>query len=713
MTLPASGPLSLNDIQGEFGGTNPIGMNEYYAGGGLVPPGTTGTYGAVPSSGALSVQNFYGTSAVIPVYIEEVFSTFLYTGSGGTRTITNGINLSGNGGLVWAKPRDAAFSHCWIDTARGTGKIIYSDASAAQATDNNALTAFNANGYSMGGSGQTNSSGTTYASWTFRKQPKFFDVVTYAGNGATSRSISHSLGSKPGCIFIKATNDAPTAWVSVNRDSAGVESNRCLNGTLGTVFSPVTNNNSYCNLGNASTFNVTSNFDGYEPQDGVGRMSANQSGVNYVAYVFAHNAGGFGLTGTDNVISCGDYTVSGNVATVTLGYEPQWTLTKRTNGTDEWRLIDVMRGSPTQNGQNRQLYANLSDAEGGGTAGPHPTATGFTVQGVADGTYIYIAIRRGPMKVPTTGTSVFQPVAYTGTGSTQSITGASFPPSLVIGITRNSGIGYGSSPAFIDSLRGVGPGGQTRQLFSSSTSSELTTTEVTARTMTGITLGSAAAGNWNFSGSTYVAEMFQRAPGFFDEVCYTGNGPGTQVVNHNLTVVPELVINKVRSTTSGWTVFQGSTTALTGFLRLNDVNGQGGDTLNVSATTITVDSTIGFGMNTSGATYVTYLFATCPGVSKVGRYTGTGTTQVINCGFSAGSRFVMIKRFNSTGPWYVWDSARGIVAGNDPYLLMNSENAEVTGTDYVDTAATGFEISSTAPAEINASGSTFIFLAIA
>jgi hypothetical protein len=359
MTLPASGPLSLNDIQGEFGGTNPIGMNEYYAGGGLVPPGTTGTYGAVPSSGALSVQNFYGTSAVIPVYIEEVFSTFLYTGSGGTRTITNGINLSGNGGLVWAKPRDAAFSHCWIDTARGTGKIIYSDASAAQATDNNALTAFNANGYSMGGSGQTNSSGTTYASWTFRKQPKFFDVVTYAGNGATSRSISHSLGSKPGCIFIKATNDAPTAWVSVNRDSAGVESNRCLNGTLGTVFSPVTNNNSYCNLGNASTFNVTSNFDGYEPQDGVGRMSANQSGVNYVAYVFAHNAGGFGLTGTDNVISCGDYTVSGNVATVTLGYEPQWTLTKRTNGTDEWRLIDVMRGSPTQNGQKSSALCKL------------------------------------------------------------------------------------------------------------------------------------------------------------------------------------------------------------------------------------------------------------------------------------------------------------------------------------------------------------------
>jgi len=76
-------------------------------------------------------------------------------------------------------------------------------------------------------------------------------------------------------------------------------------------------------------------------------------------------------------------------------------------------------------------------------------------------------------------------------------------------------------------------------------------------------------------------------------------------------------------------------------------------------------------------------------------------------------RFVLIKRTDSTGDWYVWDSARGIVAGNDPYLLLNSTAAEVTSTDYIDTASTGFEISSTAPAAINANGGSFIFLAIA
>ena len=62
MTLPTSGALSLSDIQGEFGGSNPISLSEYYAGGGLVPAGTTGTNGAVPSSGAISIANFYGTS---------------------------------------------------------------------------------------------------------------------------------------------------------------------------------------------------------------------------------------------------------------------------------------------------------------------------------------------------------------------------------------------------------------------------------------------------------------------------------------------------------------------------------------------------------------------------------------------------------------------------------------------------------------------------
>ena len=86
---------------------------------------------------------------------------------------------------------------------------------------------------------------------------------------------------------------------------------------------------------------------------------------------------------------------------------------------------------------------------------------------------------------------------------------------------------------------------------------------------------------------------------------------------------------------------------------------------------------------------------------------------IIDCGLTGGARFVLIKKTSGTGSWYVWDSARGIVSGNDPYLLLNSTAAEVTNTDYIDTYSAGFEISSTAPSEINENGGSFIFLAIA
>ena len=61
----------------------------------------------------------------------------------------------------------------------------------------------------------------------------------------------------------------------------------------------------------------------------------------------------------------------------------------------------------------------------------------------------------------------------------------------------------------------------------------------------------------------------------------------------------------------------------------------------------------------------------------------------------------MIKRTDATGDWYLYDSARGISAGNDPYLIWNTTASEVTSTDYIDPLPAGFELSSTAPAGLN------------
>ncbi len=229
------------------------------------------------------------------------------------------------------------------------------------------------------------------------------------------------------------------------------------------------------------------------------------------------------------------------------------------------------------------------------------------------------------------------------------------------------------------------------------------------------------ASNTSFTGpglglsGTIGYEAFRRAPGFFDVVAYTGTGVA-RTVSHNLGVVPELMIVKIRNDAYQWLV-NSQSIAADSILVLNGTSAEltsNPTAFNGTRPTASVFS-VGTAVTSNGSakTYIAYLFASCPGVSKVGSYTGTGTTLNIDCGFTAGARFVLIKRTDSTGSWYVWDTARGIVSGNDPYLLLNSTAAEVTNTDYIDPLSSGFQISSTAPAEINANGGSYIYLSVA
>ena len=628
-----------------------------------------------------------------PTYIEDVFSTYLYTGNGSTQTITNGIDLAGKGGLYWWKVRNIADQNYLVDTARGATKWLISNNTGAEQTVTTSGLALNSNGVSFNNNWQEmNLSGNTYASWTFRKQPKFFDVVTYTGDGTNNRIVNHSLGSVPGCIIIKSMGTV-TNWMVYHR-SLATNYLLTLNSTAAAAdYSTVTIHDA-----TSTTFQV----DNYS--------MLNASGVQYVAYIFAHNAGGFGLTGTDNVISCGSFTTDASAnASVTLGYEPQFVLYKRSSGASNWFILDNMRGW-SQTGYN-DLKANLADAENSvsGVYG-YPTATGFDFVNSGSlsvsSTYIYIAVRRGPMKVPTDATKVFSPLL-----SISGVQSTGFPVDLQIANWR-TGTNALLKNDVSDRLRGLSSTSTSINISLLTNSTGIEGSGVSSGTLfnnTSYTVDS------NFVGSSNIFWNFQRAPGFFDEVCYTGTGNSGTAYNHNLGVTPELIIVKCRSTTgTNWPVYVSGVTGFTNWLPLNLTNALVPSTnqyQGTSTTTFTVgnDSQI----NGSGRTYVAYLFASCPGVSKIGSYTGTGAAQTINCGFAAGARFVLIKRTDSTGDWYVWDTARGIVSGNDPYLLMNSTAAEVTTTDYIDPVSSGFEISSTAPAAINASGGSYIYLAIA
>jgi hypothetical protein len=639
--------------------------------------------------------------AVEPAYIEDVFSTYLYTGNGSTQTITNGIDLSTKGGLVWMKGRSGATDHALYDTTRGVTKDLVSNSTAAETTQSTGLTAFNTTGFAISSLAKINTNTATYVSWTFRKQPKFFDIQVFNGSSTGFVTVNHNLGSTPGFIVYKRIAGTPTTnnWIAYHRSLA-------------------TNDDIYLNLtsakvgGQGSISDVTSTSARFYDSGG---SASNQ----YVAYLFAHNAGGFGLSGTDNVISCGSFTTDGSGnATVNLGYEPQWILTKTSSVVNDWELQDSMRGLSYSN--NGHLQPNTSAVENPNYVGYTATATGFNaVSRVTSATYIYIAIRRGPMKVPTSGTSVYQTAVYTGNNSAQT----TVSPGIVFDLEFSKGRSGTYSPngfRWIDRLRGL----DCRVLSSSDTSVESNEPDqVAALGQTSITYG---AGEVIFNGAStnYINYFLQRAPGFFDVVCYTGTGSAT-TFNHNLGVAPELVIVKWRAGATGenWAVMctAASSSPDRRFLYL-DLNAAGGGLngkfADSSGTPVLPTATqvyIGTNdiVNKSAATYVAYLFATCAGVSKVGSYTGSGTTKQIDCGFTGGARFVLIKRTDSTGDWYVWDTARGIVSGNDPYLLLNSTAAEVTSTDYIDTYSAGFEISSTSPAAINASGGTFIFLAIA
>jgi len=632
-------------------------------------------------------QGIWPTAGNVPAYIEDVFSTYLYTGNGSTQTITNGIDLSTKGGLVWSKDRTGTNRHRLYDTVRGGNKSLATDGTEAQDTWTAPyIMTFNSNGYETGL--LNNESGPNYASWTFRKQPKFFDVVTYTGNGST-QTINHNLGSVPGCIIVKNVSNTSN-WPVYHRGYSSLGGSgdiiQILNNTNAAFFSTAFNN----------TLPTSTNF-----QVGLasGTNNTNVNGDTYVAYLFAHNAGGFGLTGTDNVISCGSYTGSGSVDTVTLGYEPQWILMKGTNAPGlPWLMFDNMRGLSYTN--NAQLDPSTSAAESSTSAYVRPTATGFTVQPGFYGTgasVIYIAIRRGPMKVPTSGTNVFSPVAQTKSSFPSTVT-AGFPVDLTIEANRASD---GLNSTAIDRLRGGSVASIT-----SGTAAEYGSA------------GCSFASNTVFSdgwlnNTSNIYWMFRRAPSFFDEVCYTGTGTATTVA-HNLGVVPELMIVKSRSAAGNqWAVYaapSGNTNVI--YLNKTDATSSNQYVWNNTTPTSTVFTvSIAGAVNTSAATYVAYLFATCAGVSKVGSYTGNGSTQTINCGFTGGARFVLIKRTDSTGDWYVWDTARGMVAGTDPNLQLNTTNAE-TNTNSIYTTTGGFQIVSTA-AGINASGGTYIYLAIA
>jgi hypothetical protein len=301
------------------------------------------------------------------------------------------------------------------------------------------------------------------------------------------------------------------------------------------------------------------------------------------------------------------------------------------------------------------------------------------------------------MKVPTDATKVFKPVAQNGGPSNPIVT------NFVVDMSMAAIRGSVSDRYVGDRLRGSKP----------ILAPNLTDAEYNDGTAYfNFNVSNTGIVDNLFGGNPSVWWNFQRAPGFFDEVCYTDDGT-FQNIKHNLGVAPELIF--VKSRTSGsWNTYCASfPNPATNYKPLNtDYASTFSDCWGtMTSTTFSIHNIAYAG----GTPAVAYLFATCAGVSKVGSYTGNGSTQTINCGFTSGARFVLITKSTplSTGDWYVYDTARGMTTLTDPYLLLNSTAAETATLGSVTTVSTGFALNSTILAAININAETYIFLAIA
>ena len=316
----------------------------------------------------------------------------------------------------------------------------------------------------------------------------------------------------------------------------------------------------------------------------------------------------------------------------------------------------------------------------------------------------------------------FNPVLYSGNGSSQSVTGVGFQPDFVWVKERSSTSGN----VLFDAIRGV-----TKYLESNVTAAEGTdASTLTAFNSDGFSVGSSGAMNqssqtyvgWNWkangSGSTntsgsITSTVSANTTSGFSVVTYTGTG-SLATVGHGLGVAPKMFIVKRRDTTSNWLVYN-STIGATNYLYLNatDASAAWSGFWGNTAPTSTVFTVNNDGaVNSSGNTFVAYCFAEVAGYSKFGSYTGNGSTDGPFVFTGMRPAYLMVKRTDTTSNWVVMDTARDTYNAAGLLLRPNLSDAESDDRPSMDFLSNGFKWRATTAA-FNASGGTYIFAAFA
>ena len=315
----------------------------------------------------------------------------------------------------------------------------------------------------------------------------------------------------------------------------------------------------------------------------------------------------------------------------------------------------------------------------------------------------------------------FNASIYTGTASSQALTGVGFQPDLGWFKARNATEGQ----AWFDSVRGAN-----EAMYSNTTAAQTTrSSSVMSFDSDGYTLGGDGDTNaaynyasWNWKGGTTTGlsggtitpspYSFSATSGF-SIIRYAGNSTSGATIPHGLGVAPEVVMVKRINAISAWSMYW-KVLGATQYIYLNIDAGDSADSSfwNNTAPTSTVFSVGNAAYTNTGYNYVAYCFAGVKGYSKFGIYTGNGNTDgpFVYTGFRPAC--VIQKRSDSTGSWYIYDNKREGYNPNNDYLYPDGNYVEGTA-DTIDLLSNGFKIDGTTDTSQNASGGEYIYAAFA
>ena len=331
----------------------------------------------------------------------DYFETKLYTGDGSTQNIT-GLDFQPD--WVWIKYRNSGtYGHDLYDVVRGVKKVLNSNNSNAQYTEQDRLTAFTSDGFTLGGSASVNENNGTYVSWNWKAGTSFtndasstgigtidsagsvnndsgFSIVTYTGTGSNG-TIKHGLSTAPKMVMVKSLGESE-AW-------------NCYNANLTSPAYVVQLSTKGAQFSNGSTWNSTA------PTSSVFSVGTdagtNKNSINFIAYCFA-DVQGFSKMGS----YIGNGSADGSF--IYTGQKSAFIMIKRIDTAADWEIYDNKRLG--FNDDNAPLYANATTAEGG-NGRVDILSNGFKIRaqsgnlGATGGTYIYMAFAENPFVTST------------------------------------------------------------------------------------------------------------------------------------------------------------------------------------------------------------------------------------------------------------------------------------------------------------------------